>query len=216
MGADVLIAMLPDRPDDAIHAIKEGSIFINGSTIEPAFTRQIRATLAERGVEMIDSPGKTADRAIAGTSMLILGAESVRVHGKVRLPARVQGENAHASIGRDQMEHQVVLSSLTRRGNQEAYVDVQPLDIDRNSQGLCIHQIGRLDEGVACERMAVADSEPKRLIRSFLMNDVLAVTPSPGAGRPIASDPVSSTGQSSWEPFRRHREHSRRANDFPK
>lgn len=84
-GADIVIAMLPDGPDveravldpdGAIHSMKEGSVFIDMSTIDPAYTRRIGAALAEKGVEMVDSPvGKTADHAIAGTLTLIVGGK---------------------------------------------------------------------------------------------------------------------------------------------
>lgn len=84
-GMDVVIAMLPDGPDvehavlgedGAIHSMKPGTVFIDMSTIDPAVTRRIGAALAERGIEMVDSPvGKTADHAVAGTLTLIVGGK---------------------------------------------------------------------------------------------------------------------------------------------
>jgi 4-hydroxybutyrate dehydrogenase/sulfolactaldehyde 3-reductase len=82
-GADVVVSMLPDGPDveravlgpeGAIHGMKPGSVLIDMSTIDPAVTRRIGAALAEKGIEMVDSPvGKTADHAVAGTLTLIVG-----------------------------------------------------------------------------------------------------------------------------------------------
>src|SRR5690606_26325663 len=84
-GAEAVITMLPDGPDvekavlgpdGAVHAMKPGSVLIDMSTIDPAVTRRIGAALAERGIEMVDSPvGKTADHAAAGTSTLIVGGK---------------------------------------------------------------------------------------------------------------------------------------------
>jgi 4-hydroxybutyrate dehydrogenase/sulfolactaldehyde 3-reductase len=84
-GMDVVIAMLPNGPDvesailgedGAIHSMRPGSILIDMSTIDPAVTRKIGAALAEKGVEMVDSPvGKTSDHAVAGTLTLIVGGK---------------------------------------------------------------------------------------------------------------------------------------------
>ncbi|MGN6303595.1 MAG: NAD(P)-dependent oxidoreductase [Mesorhizobium sp.] len=84
-GMDVVIAMLPNGPDverailgddGAIHSMKPGSVLIDMSTIDPAVTRKIGAALAEKGVEMVDSPvGKTSDHAVAGTLTLIVGGK---------------------------------------------------------------------------------------------------------------------------------------------
>lgn len=82
---DIVMAVLPDGPDveravlgpdGIIHAMKPGSVFIDMSTIDPAVTRKVGAALAQKGVEMIDSPlGKTADHAVAGTLTLIVGGK---------------------------------------------------------------------------------------------------------------------------------------------
>lgn len=91
--ADVLITMLPDGPDverailgedGAVHGLKSGTVVIDMSTIDPAYTRRIGKVLAERGVAMVDSPvGKTADHAVAGTLTLIVGGDR-KVVEKVR------------------------------------------------------------------------------------------------------------------------------------
>lgn len=84
-GADVLITMLPDGPDverailgedGAVRGLKSGTVVIDMSTIDPAYTRRIGKVLAERGVAMVDSPvGKAADHAVAGTLTLIVGGD---------------------------------------------------------------------------------------------------------------------------------------------
>jgi len=74
-ASDVVITMLPDSPDveavvlgpDGIaEGIAAGALFVDMSTISPAVSRAIAATLAERGVEAVDAPvsgGEPAARA---------------------------------------------------------------------------------------------------------------------------------------------------------
>jgi 4-hydroxybutyrate dehydrogenase/sulfolactaldehyde 3-reductase len=85
-ASDVVITMLPDAPDvdaavngtDGIAAgIRPGSIYVDMSTIDPTTTQRIGATLAEKGVAMLDSPvGKTVEHAVAGTSTLMIGGDA--------------------------------------------------------------------------------------------------------------------------------------------
>ncbi len=83
LGTDIVITMLPDGPDvesavlgpdGAADGMRRGAVLIDMSTIAPALTRRIGASLAERGIDMIDSPvGKTVDHAVAGTLTLMVG-----------------------------------------------------------------------------------------------------------------------------------------------
>ncbi|MBZ9702817.1 MULTISPECIES: NAD(P)-dependent oxidoreductase [unclassified Mesorhizobium] len=84
--SEIVITMLPDAPDveaavlgaDGIgHGLRAGSLYIDMSTIDPQTTQRIGAWLAQRGVDMIDSPvGKTVEHAIAGTSTLMIGGDA--------------------------------------------------------------------------------------------------------------------------------------------
>ncbi|CDX52937.1 putative oxidoreductase with NAD(P)-binding Rossmann-fold domain [Mesorhizobium plurifarium] len=84
--SEVVITMLPDAPDVEAavlgengigHGLKSGSLYIDMSTIDPQTTQKIGAWLAQRGVDMIDSPvGKTVEHAIAGTSTLMIGGDA--------------------------------------------------------------------------------------------------------------------------------------------
>jgi 2-hydroxy-3-oxopropionate reductase len=74
-ASDVVITMLPDSPDveavvlgpDGVaEGIAAGALFVDMSTISPAVSRAIAATLAERDVEAVDAPvsgGEPAARA---------------------------------------------------------------------------------------------------------------------------------------------------------
>jgi 2-hydroxy-3-oxopropionate reductase len=74
-ASDVVITMLPDSPDveaavlgpdGVVDGIAPGALYVDMSTIAPAVSRSIAATLAERGVEAVDAPvsgGETAARA---------------------------------------------------------------------------------------------------------------------------------------------------------
>ncbi|MDX8530279.1 NAD(P)-dependent oxidoreductase [Mesorhizobium sp. VK25A] len=84
--SEVVITMLPDAPDVEAavlgengigHGLKSGSLYIDMSTIDPQTTQKIGSWLAQRGVDMIDSPvGKTVEHAIAGTSTLMIGGDA--------------------------------------------------------------------------------------------------------------------------------------------
>lgn len=63
--SDVVITMLPDSPDveqvvfgtaGVLEGIRPGMLFIDMSTIAPAMTRKISATLKDKGVESLDAP----------------------------------------------------------------------------------------------------------------------------------------------------------------
>ena len=65
LQSDVLITMLPDSPDveavmlgehGAAAALREGSLWIDMSTIAPATTTRVAAALAERGIDALDAP----------------------------------------------------------------------------------------------------------------------------------------------------------------
>ena len=84
--SEIVITMLPDAPDvervalgpDGIIAgIRQGTIYIDMSTIDPGTTRKVGAAIAAKGAAMIDCPvGKTADAAVAGTLTLMVGGSA--------------------------------------------------------------------------------------------------------------------------------------------
>jgi len=91
-GCDVVITMLPDSPevvevvsgkDGVLEGIRQGSLFIDMSTIAPATAKNLYELLRRRGVEALDAPvsgGQTG--AEAGTlSIMVGGAEQAFQRG---------------------------------------------------------------------------------------------------------------------------------------
>lgn len=101
-GADIVITMLPDGPDveaailgenGIADVLKRGAVLVDMSTISPEVTRRVGEALAERGVDMIDSPvGKTADHAVAGTLTLMVGGDP-EVIARVRPALNCMGKD---------------------------------------------------------------------------------------------------------------------------
>ncbi len=58
----------------ALDGLREGSVFVDMSTISPAVTRALAARLAERGVQMLDAPVSGGEQgAIDGTLSIMVG-----------------------------------------------------------------------------------------------------------------------------------------------
>lgn len=84
-GVDVLITNVSDSPDveavllgnhGAVSSLKMGATVIDLSTISPAVTQRIAATLAERGVTLLDAPvSGGSEGAINGTLSVMVGGD---------------------------------------------------------------------------------------------------------------------------------------------
>ncbi|MFQ5595229.1 MAG: 2-hydroxy-3-oxopropionate reductase [Anaerolineae bacterium] len=82
-NSDVVITCVPDSPeveevvlgpDGIIEAARPGLIYIDMSTISPAFTRSLAAKLAEVGISMLDAPVSGGDiGAQEGTLSIMVG-----------------------------------------------------------------------------------------------------------------------------------------------
>ena len=83
-GAAVVVTMLPSSPHvesvyegdgGIINAARKGTLCIDMSTVDPAASRRVAATAAERGLRFVDAPvsGGTP-RAIDGTLAIMVGA----------------------------------------------------------------------------------------------------------------------------------------------
>ncbi len=83
--SDVIITMLPDTPDvesvllgdsGVASGAAAGALVIDMSTIDPGPARVFAATLAERGVAMVDAPVSGGEKgAIEGTLSIMVGGE---------------------------------------------------------------------------------------------------------------------------------------------
>jgi 3-hydroxyisobutyrate dehydrogenase-like beta-hydroxyacid dehydrogenase len=59
-------------PDGVIHGARPGTIVIDFSTIAPQATKRIAATLAERGIEMLDAPVSGGPAGAEGATLVIM------------------------------------------------------------------------------------------------------------------------------------------------
>lgn len=86
VNADIVITMLPDSPqveevvlgkDGVIHGIKEGSLFIDMSSIAPRTAKKVYQQLKEKGVEALDAPvsGGQVGAEAATLSIMVGGSE---------------------------------------------------------------------------------------------------------------------------------------------
>ena len=84
-GSDVIITMVTDSPDvvaviigddGAIEGVSSRSTLIDMSTISPRVTRELAASLTEKGVNMLDAPVSGGDvGAINGTLSIMVGGD---------------------------------------------------------------------------------------------------------------------------------------------
>ncbi|HEY9887832.1 MAG TPA: NAD(P)-dependent oxidoreductase [Candidatus Obscuribacterales bacterium] len=84
-GAEVIITCVSDTPDvtavilgaqGVIHGAAPGAVVVDMSTISPAATQQIAATLAQKGIHMIDAPvSGGSEGAQKGTLSIMVGGE---------------------------------------------------------------------------------------------------------------------------------------------
>ncbi len=85
-AVDIVCTMVPDAPDVKRVALGEdgiiagahpGLIYIDFSTVDPTTSRMVGAALAEKGVQMLDSPvGRGVPEAEAGTVTFMVGGEA--------------------------------------------------------------------------------------------------------------------------------------------
>ncbi len=82
-NSDIVVTMVVDAPDveqvllgpaGVVHGARAGTLCVDMSTIAPAATRRLGATLAEHGVRLIDAPvSGSAPRAQDGTLTIMVG-----------------------------------------------------------------------------------------------------------------------------------------------
>jgi 3-hydroxyisobutyrate dehydrogenase len=83
---DVIVICVSDTPDveavlfneaGVFHGVRAGSLVIDCSTISPIKTKQFAATLAEKGVHMLDAPiSGGSEGAALGTLSIMVGGEA--------------------------------------------------------------------------------------------------------------------------------------------
>lgn len=84
-GSDIVITMLPDSPQveqvvngGVLAGIREGSLFIDMSTIAPLVARKLYETMGEKGVQALDAPvsGGQVGAEAATLSIMVGGDEA--------------------------------------------------------------------------------------------------------------------------------------------
>lgn len=103
-AADVVITMLPDSPDVEAVVLGPGGIREHGradmlvmdmSTIAPATTDRLAATLRDSGIGFVDAPvGRLVAHAIRGESLFMVGASGNDL-GRVRPMLEAMGSTIH-------------------------------------------------------------------------------------------------------------------------
>jgi 3-hydroxyisobutyrate dehydrogenase len=82
-GADVVFSMVVDGPqvqEVLVPAARDGVLFVDMTTIGPAWTRSIGEQLAERGARLVDAPVTgSSPRAEDGTLTIMVGGEPADV-----------------------------------------------------------------------------------------------------------------------------------------
>lgn len=78
-GSDIVITMLPDSPQveevvnsGVLAGIREGSLFIDMSTIAPLVARKLFETMQEKGVEALDAPVSGGQVGAEGATLSIM------------------------------------------------------------------------------------------------------------------------------------------------
>lgn len=99
-NSDLIITMLPNSPhvkevvlgeNSIIEGIKEGSILVDMSSINPLVAQEVAAELAKKSVEMLDAPVSGGEpKAIDGTLAIMVGGKQ-DVFDKVEKVLKVMG-----------------------------------------------------------------------------------------------------------------------------
>ncbi|MBR0034815.1 MAG: NAD-binding protein, partial [Synergistaceae bacterium] len=101
-GAELVLTMLPNSPhvksvmlvdDKAADLMEKGAIFADMSSINPMASREIAASLAEKGIEMLDAPVSGGEpKAVDGTLSFMVGGKP-EVFAKVKPVLEAMGSS---------------------------------------------------------------------------------------------------------------------------
>lgn len=97
---DIFITMLPNSPhvkdvvlNHAVNTLREGSIVVDMSSIDPTVSREICSELAKRNIEMLDAPVSGGEpKAIDGTLAFMVGGKQ-EIFDKVKPMLSVMGSS---------------------------------------------------------------------------------------------------------------------------
>ncbi|MFC1982534.1 NAD(P)-dependent oxidoreductase [Chloroflexota bacterium] len=102
--SDIIITMLPSSPNvkevilgscGVIEGIKQGSVVIDMSTIDPLTTREIAKILMDKGIDILDAPvARGVPAAIDGTLTIYVGGEE-SIYNKCKKILEAMGSDIH-------------------------------------------------------------------------------------------------------------------------
>jgi 2-hydroxy-3-oxopropionate reductase len=141
--SDVVITMLPDSPDvEAVvlgpegvaDGIREGSLYIDMSTIAPATSRRVAAVLSDHGVDAVDAPVSGGEAAAQSGNLSIMAGGSEEALGRARPIFEVLGKaTTHigpAGAGQVAKAANQVVVALTIQAVAEALVLARKAGVD--------------------------------------------------------------------------------------
>lgn len=98
--SDVIITMLPDSPQveqvvnsGVLVGIREGSLFIDMSTIAPSVARNLYNTMREKGVEALDAPVSGGQVGAEGATLSIMVGGEAGAFGRALPVFQAMGKN---------------------------------------------------------------------------------------------------------------------------
>lgn len=99
-GSDIVITMLPDSPQveevvnsGVLAGIREGSLFIDMSTIAPLVARKLFETMQEKGVEALDAPVSGGQVGAEGATLSVMVGGNTAAFARALPVFQAMGKN---------------------------------------------------------------------------------------------------------------------------
>ncbi len=175
-SADIIFICVTDTPDveevingesGIIHALKKGKIVVDHSTISPAVTRNLAASLATRGATLIDAPVSGGDvGAKNATLSIMLGCDDEKAVERVEPLLKKMGKSITycGKSGSGQLTKLVnqILVSVTNLATCEAltFAKKNGLDLLKTIEAVAGGAAGSWQLSNLGPRMAKADNRP--------------------------------------------------------
>ena len=132
--SDIVITMLPDSPDvenvvfgdeGVIDGIREGSLFIDMSTIDPSVARKIYTSMIEKGVEALDAPVSDGEKGAEDGAVSIMAGGSKKGFQKALPLFEIMGKNSihigNAGAGQLAKACNQIVIGVTMQGDAEDF-----------------------------------------------------------------------------------------------
>lgn len=140
---DIIITMLPDSPEveavvlgegGVIEGIKEGSLFIDMSTIAPSTAKKVYEKMQEKGVEALDAPVSGGQVGAESGSVSFMVGGSEKAFQRARLLFEVMGKNivriGEAGAGQITKACNQIIVGMTIQAVAEAFTLAKKAGLD--------------------------------------------------------------------------------------